>query len=307
MISIIIPVFNEEKYIKECLDSIVNQYKDNSLEIILIDDASTDNTYLMVKEYEKYHYLKIYRNEENEGLSYSRNLGIKISKGDYIMFVDGDDKLMENAIENIEHYIKKSHPDVIIGMIKGVSENGFNRVYSDPYGTYDIDSKEVGQILVDMQSCGYKIAPSVKYIISKEFLNKKNIYFECIHHEDQLWSPLILLHCNSVEFLDNYFYYYRLHSSGLSQNTTFPVVKDYFYIINVFNKKILEINNYKKRLFLTMRIGYLLDKVYNMLLNISYEQKQIVEKILYEYNFDFDFFKKYMKKETYILLKSYKN
>ena len=100
MISVIVPAYNVEKYIEECLLSLVNQtYKD--IEIIIINDGSTDKTKEIIIEYqEKYKNITGY-NQKNNGVSVARNLGLKIAKGEYVIFVDPDDYLDSTMIEKM--------------------------------------------------------------------------------------------------------------------------------------------------------------------------------------------------------------
>lgn len=103
-ISVIIPVYNVEKYLRQCLDSAVGQTYEN-LEIIVVDDGSTDGSGAICDEYTKEERVKVYHTE-NRGLSVARNLGINVSHGNYLCFVDSDDwidsDLIKKAAENIE-------------------------------------------------------------------------------------------------------------------------------------------------------------------------------------------------------------
>ncbi len=103
-ISIIIPVYNAERYLRECLDSICNQsYKE--LEIILVDDDSQDGSSEICKEYMKIDKRIIYLYKENEGPGVARNMGLNIASGTYIMFIDSDDFLYD--VHNIENIVKE--------------------------------------------------------------------------------------------------------------------------------------------------------------------------------------------------------
>ncbi len=96
-ISVIIPVFNVGKYIRECLESVIVQ-KEIEFELICINDGSTDDSYEIVKEYEEsFSNIRVF-SQENRGLSVTRNRGISLSKGEFIYFLDGDDKLAEDYI-----------------------------------------------------------------------------------------------------------------------------------------------------------------------------------------------------------------
>ena len=107
-ISIIIPVFNTEKYLKRCLDSILNQsFKD--MEIILVDDCSAGNCYEIFEEYQKNNKnIKYIKNEENLGSAWSRLNGLSYAKGEYIHFVDSDDWVFEDCYKKIYEYLEKN-------------------------------------------------------------------------------------------------------------------------------------------------------------------------------------------------------
>ncbi len=105
-LSIIIPIYNSEKYLPRCLESICQQIKQN-VEVIVINDASTDTSIKICKKYvNKFNFVKLINLKKNRGVSYCRNIGIKYSLGDYICFVDSDDKLLKRSINNILNHIK---------------------------------------------------------------------------------------------------------------------------------------------------------------------------------------------------------
>jgi len=117
LISVVIPTFNVENYIEKCLNSVLNQTHKN-IEIICIDDYSTDNTFSISKSYrEKHSEIILLRNEKNKGAPFSRNRGLKIAKGEYIQFLDADDLLLP---EKIKHQVElvssaKEKPDFVAG------------------------------------------------------------------------------------------------------------------------------------------------------------------------------------------------
>lgn len=99
LVTIIIPVYNTEKYLKKCLNSVVNQTYKN-LEIIVINDASSDNSLAILENYaKKYKNIKLVNNPVNLGVSISRNIGLDCANGDYIYFLDSDDFIRNDAIE----------------------------------------------------------------------------------------------------------------------------------------------------------------------------------------------------------------
>ena len=110
-ISIIVPIFNAEKYINKCIDSLLNQTK-KELEIILVNDGSTDNTENIIKNY-KDKRIKYYKNK-NQGIGKSRNFGITKATGKYIMFIDSDDYIEDNACELLFEKAEKDNLDIVI-------------------------------------------------------------------------------------------------------------------------------------------------------------------------------------------------
>ena len=97
-VSVIIPVFNAEKYLSQCLDSIVNQTLTN-IEIICVDDGSTDTSFQILKEYEEKDSRVIVLSKSNAGAGTARNEGLKIAKGKYLSFLDADDFFERNMLE----------------------------------------------------------------------------------------------------------------------------------------------------------------------------------------------------------------
>lgn len=121
LISIIIPTFNVENYIRECLKSILNQTYIN-FELIIIDDHSTDDTINIIKNMAKIdRRIKLFINEKNEGCAFSRNLGLRFHKGKYITYIDADDFVMEEYLEKLYNNLKKFNADISICQHKKVS------------------------------------------------------------------------------------------------------------------------------------------------------------------------------------------
>lgn len=113
-ISIIVPIYNSSKYLKKCLDSIVNQTIKN-IEIILIDDNSTDDSYNICLEYKKKdNRIKLIKNKVNKGVSVTRNIGIENSTGNYLTFIDSDDYVELDYIETLYNLIKEDNYDLAI-------------------------------------------------------------------------------------------------------------------------------------------------------------------------------------------------
>ena len=120
-ISIIVPIYNAEKYIEKCIDSLINQTKEE-LEFILINDGSTDSTDELIKKYNDKR-IKYFKNK-NQGIGKTRNFGIEKSTGKYLMFIDSDDYLKENTCEELYRRITKDKSDLVICDFYKIYENG---------------------------------------------------------------------------------------------------------------------------------------------------------------------------------------
>ena len=123
LITVIIPVYNVEKYLSRCVLSVINQTYKN-LEIILVDDASPDNCPQICDDFAKKDSRIKVIHKQNEGLGLSRNAGLNVAGGEYVTFIDSDDFITENHIENLYNCIKKHSADAVIGAHTIVSANG---------------------------------------------------------------------------------------------------------------------------------------------------------------------------------------
>ena len=111
-ISVIIPVYNTKEYLKECIDSILNQTID-LFEVIIVDDGSTDGSLELINQYAESHSNIRVISQKNCGLGAARNIGLKISKGEYIYFIDSDDILEKNALEYCYNLASKNKLDML--------------------------------------------------------------------------------------------------------------------------------------------------------------------------------------------------
>ena len=144
-VSVIVAVYNCEKYIQKCVDSILEQsYEREKIQILLIDDGSTDNSYEICKSYkQKYNNIELIRHP-NHGVSYTRNQGIKHAEGKYIMILDSDDFIDKDTIQNLYNYMENNNDiDIASYTMKlykdgRISEHYRNELYSCGNIIYDI-------------------------------------------------------------------------------------------------------------------------------------------------------------------------
>ncbi|MBE6149307.1 MAG: glycosyltransferase [Firmicutes bacterium] len=217
-ISIVIPVYNVEKYLKRCLDSIVNQ-KSDFIEIVLVDDGSSDKSSIICEEYsKKYSYIKAF-SKSNGGASSARNYGIKKATGQYIWFIDSDDKIKNGCLNDIKNILERIKPDVVISQSKKVLENGDmidECIYTIPEGEYN--SCQFMKVL-KRNPKSVIFAPQY-YIVKRDFIIKNNIYFyEGIIHEDELWIPQLLIKSNKIYYSNLNIYYHYMWEGSVMHST----------------------------------------------------------------------------------------
>ena len=259
--SIIIPVYNVEKYLRESLNSIANQTL-TEFEVICINDGSTDNSLSLLEEYaQKDARFKII-SQENQGQGVARNKGLKIAEGEYIVFLDPDDWLETNALEEIYTYFKQTKADVIEFNYKEYNDysgkfrfiNLANRI-KKTYN-YDLCQKKYYSWKDVKKGCLYKLELHVwARAYSKKFLDNINARFAPTKHgEDHLFAHIVLLNANKIYYLDQYLYNYRCRKDsavnsisdnnfGIFQNV--ELTKNYLIKNNFYEELEKEFKDYQ--------------------------------------------------------------
>ncbi len=215
-VSIIIPVYNAEKYLKQCLESILEQTYTN-IEIIIINDGSTDNSKNIIEKYKnEFSEIKIV-NQANSGVSNSRNVGINISTGNYIMFVDSDDIIIKDYIEQLMSILKKYGLDVIKSSFKNFKEDSKKYTdisfYKDQYR--NIDKDEINKLFIETTNFN----SSCMQIISKKIIDDNNITFEknIGFAEDFLFTYKVFQVANKIGYVNNNGYVCRENTESNSR------------------------------------------------------------------------------------------
>ncbi len=229
-ISIIIPVYNAKKYINECLESILNEL-DQNIEILLLDDGSTDGSYELIKSYESEN-VHIFHHE-NHGVSYTRNRGIRESKGDYLLFVDSDDILCSDWKRSVISSI--NNEDVIY--------------FSNQFKTNNIEKKNILENIFSVKSTielGNMSSPCSK-LYKKDFIISNNIFFNenIINGEDALFNLQVILATNSFNHVKKSIYKYRIYASSSTHKYNERFFDSNIEFLNI-TEKILKSYNIKK-------------------------------------------------------------
>ena len=236
MISVVVPVYNTEKYLKRCLDSILSQsLKD--IEIILINDGSTDNSHLICEDYaNKYSNIK-YISKKNCGLVSTWKLGVELATNEYIGFVDSDDYCSSDFFEELYGKVKEDKPDIIMGGFTSVTEDGnYPHKNNLPSGIYS--GKELEEIKTNYFSNESIIINSRwTKLIKKEILinNMKYIDDDITLCEDLCISFASVLDSKSIAVVENYGYNYVLYNSSMSHGFNKKLIKNYLIFHNILN------------------------------------------------------------------------
>lgn len=208
-LSIVIPVYNVEPYLRHCLESCVYQdLPTNDYEIIVVNDGSPDNSAVIINEFKNRYSHIVVLEKENGGLSSARNAGLQIARGDYVWFVDADDYIDEGALLKVVKAINASSSDIIcvdaiIENHKGkeITRRDKPRKIQNP-GRYS--SKEIF-----LKGFFYPYSGAQYYIVKTSFLKRNNIIFlEGCLYEDVLYTPTILSRSDSCFYLKDNLYVY---------------------------------------------------------------------------------------------------
>lgn len=221
-VSIIIPCYNVEEYIEKCINSVLNQTYEN-IEIILIDDGSTDNTKQVILKTTLNKQNVIYITNKNSGVSNARNTGIKAATGDYIMFIDSDDYIAKNMIKNMFKLMKGYNTDLVKCNIKKeyILEKRLEKikpVYSKVRYIENLSfSNTIHKKILSTETMNSACASLFKRDIIKE----NNLLFrEDIHNgEDAIFFMNYIDNAKSIVYTPTAYYYYTIKNTGLTGTT----------------------------------------------------------------------------------------
>ena len=227
LISIIVPIYNVEAFLDECLASIANQ-TNKSFIALLINDGSTDNSLTIAQRYVNNHpeLFKLYT-KENGGLSDARNYGITEVGSDYVMFVDSDDIIALDTIEQLSNAINSSPADILCFGMTEISESGKHiRNISPTIGSLNPTSLRSSPALM------VEALPNAcNKVIKTSLFTSNNLKFpEGLWYEDLATTPKLFDKANSVSFLNSYLYHYRTREGSITQ-TISPKIMDMIKVL----------------------------------------------------------------------------
>lgn len=239
-VSIIIPIYNVERYVAECLNSVISQTYDHSkIECIIVDDCTPDRSMdiinNMIGQYKGEMTFIIKRHYTNKGLSASRNTGLKNATAEFVYFIDSDDYIYPNSLECLMKS-KSRYPDADFVIGNWIDEKNGSR-------NYMIDSQKViHNMNLLFWGCMRKIT-AWNYLIRKSLLAKNDILFiEGIYFEDNLFGFHLFPYGKKAIIISDVTYYYRNNQYGIMLNDRYKkvdkVIHDYLLILRYFIKEL---------------------------------------------------------------------
>ncbi len=223
IVSIIVPVYKVEKYLNKCLSRIVNQTYAN-LQIILVDDGSPDNCPKICDQWAAKDKRIEVVHKKNGGLSDARNAGLKVAKGEYVVFVDSDDYISINMIENMLTAMLNNYADMVICQFLSVTPDGITSRHKPIYGTQILSSEQCLRLLMkDAQ-----ITNHVWRKMYKRILLPDNLFPVGKNYEDVYVMADLVMACNKIVSLDEAYYYYLKNNSGILQTVNKKNTRDFY-------------------------------------------------------------------------------
>lgn len=238
-VSIIVPIYNVEKLLKRCLDSLVNQtLKD--IEIICINDGSTDNSLEILKSFANKDKRIVIIDKQNEGLCIARNTGMKIAQGEYIGFVDSDDWVDLDFYEKLYNSAVNNNADIAVSEIYEVHWN--REFYKQKF--------EKEKCIENIEEKFYTLnIPEYSYIWNKIYkrteIEKYNIQFiPNLYYEDRVFTPEVLYALKRVVIVPNVRYYYFRHKNSIVRNKNINRTKADEIMTKFFQEHNLNLNKF---------------------------------------------------------------
>ena len=238
LVTISIPIYNCEKHLINCLQSVVNQQYKN-LEIQLVDDLGNDNSMQLAEEFIQKNpefNFKILKNEKNSGLSVVRNVGIDNAEGKYIFFLDSDDEITPNCISKMVEIAEREQVEMVCGNVKTIKLEFKEEI--DAFRLQNMKEKIIGNTEIFENFIQGKFpVPSWNKLILVDFLRQNKLYFkEGLFAQDDLQTFITILKLNSVCFLKEVTYLYYLHQNSVIHNRNRKHFKNWNTIISEIDK-----------------------------------------------------------------------
>ena len=244
-ISTIVPLYNDEEYVENTLNSLVNQSIFEDIEVIIVDDGSNDNSKYLIEKFSlDYANINAFH-KENEGLTFTRNYGMDLAKGEYIHFMDSDDYIPPDAYERMYDLARKHDHDIVSGHFLRFNDTSIDREIISSFicktitGTIESTTLDESEILAWDSVVWNKL-------YKNSFLKENNIRFpnERITYEDNIFSMESYCKAKSIGFLDYDVYYWRRrpYNTSLSTENELKTFIDRYRIMKMVNQCMIDNN-----------------------------------------------------------------
>ena len=246
IVSIVIPVYNVEKYLARCLDSCLNQTF-SDIEIICVNDGSTDNSGVILKNYQKFDSRIRIINKENGGLSSARNAGMAEVKGKYVLFADSDDYISSIAVEKLLKNAERNQSDIVIfDYISGSSDLGTQKIIYQSQFLSKFENKPFNKD--DIGFAGYKYTPPTAWskLYRTELIKDKISFCEGMIYEDNPFWAEVYLSAERITYEPKTLYYYLVNRPGCIMQGCGEKVFDIFRVYENIEKSFKAHNLYEQ-------------------------------------------------------------
>ncbi len=219
-ISIVVPVYNVESYITDCLSSVAAQDYDSPMECLLVDDCGTDGSMALaerfIADYNGGIEFRVLRHERNRGLSAARNTGLSAATGEYVYFLDSDDTISPDCLSLLAARLREERYDFVIGGIKRVGKVG--EIY--PYLRLEDEASLHGKDILASYRHRQWYVMAVNKLCNIAFLKENGLEFkEGLLHEDELWSFELACTAQSMAVVNKPTYFYNIREGSIMTRT----------------------------------------------------------------------------------------
>ena len=286
-ITIVIPVYNAENCLDNVINSIINQsFGFKHIELILVDDNSSDNSKNIILDYsKKYGNIKYFFSDKNHGFpGFGRNMGVTLSSSNYLMFVDNDDELDFQMCENMYNAIEKHGCDMACCDIKEI-----DNISEEVHKVGPVISSDKYVVVQDDEIFDYDTGLVWNKIFKKDIIEKFEIKFLTDNYcDDQAFSIEYMLHCENIVYLNNYAgYLWMRRNDSLSNSKELKNLKSLFWGYD-YMVELLVKNNKKYLINIVSDSGTLYLLIQSTLLKSKDEKRKFLE-LLYEFEKKCDF------------------
>lgn len=235
LFSVIIPIYNISQYMQTCVDSVLEQ-KNVDVEIILVNDGSTDDSGILCDEYARNDSRIVVIHKQNGGLSDARNAGLQVAQGEYVLFVDGDDYIATDSLSELVHIIEEgNYPDVVCLELTKFFEDNVNTVPMQDGIDFRINDLRGNDLYDYLANLPKYPASACTKAIRRELFIKNDLYFtKDLLSEDLEWCIRLFLVAKTFRYCPHPYYFYRQARNDSISNT--PSEKKTMDILNTFYK-----------------------------------------------------------------------